>query len=196
MSCTSLCEEVVSFLSSYMTTFLTNNNTQSRQVIWLSTTLKSGPCKENGRGLREDINYNYKELLKVQSSFYQPLGYNVKFRSEKELLKASLACPEMPDQYISSTSSKMVHDVPTLMHCEFQNRKYDNCCGNFSRSFTTDGIGYSFNSANFFTIYNKSNPELNIFCQELVQLLDRDMCSTGEKMFTELWTWDQILPSI
>ncbi len=114
----------------------------------------------------QSIQKLYKEILQVVKYMIKPINLKMTETARIRDLK-DRALKEVRAEYGRSDPNSYYNHFPAVLYCNFGQDK-NNICQNSVTTFTTSGLGHSFNTESFFQLYFK-RPSLNIFCKEIVE---------------------------
>ncbi len=119
----------------------------------------------------------YKEILQVAKYTIRPLTSKMtetsKVRDMQQSLKAVNATLGRKG------SSSYINSPPVMLNCSFRKDEDDSLCQNVTTTFTATGLGYSFNSESFFSLYKRS-PHMETFCQEILGRTGQKACQVED----------------
>ncbi len=122
------------------------------------------------------VSRQYKNILQVAKYTMRPLFSNMteqaRVRDMNEILPKHIDA-----RYGRMGPGSYINFSPALLYCSFEGNEDAKAC-QATTTFTETGLGYTFNTGNFFDVHQR-NSSMDIFCQEIVARTDQDLCSLG-----------------
>ncbi len=129
-----------------------------------------------------DATKSYEEILRVAKYSIRPLHVDMTEQARVE---------DMQDKSLTAFNASIgraepgsfINFNPTLLHCSLGKKK-SQTCQHAVTTFTTTGLGYSFNTEGFFQMYKRS-PRMETFCDQMVEQVGQDLCSQDNANVTK-----------
>ncbi len=122
--------------------------------------------------LEREIQSNYKAVLRLMKYVYQPAGRRVRERSELRELAGVAEALGYPRPLSAADGGDGWHSDPAFVACKFGTAvPLTSDCRLFAKSFSTAGVGYTFNAPPFWDVYRRSD-SAGAFVEEVVDLAD------------------------
>ncbi len=122
---------------------------------------------------KESVQKLYNEILQVAKYMVKPINLKMTETARIRDLQ-DRALKEISAEYLRGGPNSYFNNFPAVLYCKFD-QDNNNMCRNAVTTFTTSGLGHSFNTESFFQLYHK-RPSLNIFCKEVVERKDLANC--------------------
>ncbi len=120
--------------------------------------------------LEREIQANYQTILRMFKYLYQPPSRTLIEKSE--LRDIANATDLMGYPTIQSDNHERWHADPAIIACRYGTHfPLTRNCTLFSKTFSTAGIAYTFNAAEFFSMY-KENEHTQAFFREINEVID------------------------